>query len=76
MTLSLLFLLTTCCLTAVLVFVLLLWRRELRRLADAEARERDAATRLSPPKPGWPPPSRPPQPKKKPSGAARNRCGR
>ena len=47
MTLSLLFLLTTCCLTAVLVFVLLLWRRESRRLADAEARERDAATRLS-----------------------------
>ena len=47
MTLSLLFLLTTCCLTAVLVFVLLLWRRESRRLADTEARERDAATRLS-----------------------------
>ena len=47
MTLSLLFLLTTCCLTAVLIFVLLLWRRESRRLADAEARERDAATRLS-----------------------------
>ena len=47
MTLSLLFLLTTCCLTAVLVFVLLLWRRESRRLTDAEARERDAATRLS-----------------------------
>ena len=47
MTLSLLFLLTTCCLTAVLVFVLLLWRRESRRLADAETRERDAATRLS-----------------------------
>ena len=48
---SLLFILATGCLTAVLVFVLLLWHRESRRLhtaiSDTEARERDAAMLLS-----------------------------
>ena len=47
MTPTSLFILTTCCLTAILAIVLLLWHRESRRLgasnADAEARERDAA---------------------------------
>ena len=51
MTPTSLFILTTCCLTAILAIVLLLWHRESRRLgasnADAEARERDAAARLS-----------------------------
>ena len=47
MTLSLLFILATCCLAAILAIVLLLWRRESRKLADSETRERDAATRLS-----------------------------
>lgn len=47
MTLSLLSILATCCLAAILVIVLLLWRRESRKLADSETRERDAATRLS-----------------------------
>ena len=41
-----LFILTTCCLTAILIFALL-WRRESRRLADADAREREATARLS-----------------------------
>jgi len=47
MTPTSLFILTTCCLTAILAIVLLLWHRESRRLgasnADAEARERAAA---------------------------------
>jgi len=47
MTPTSLFILTTCCLTAILAIVLLLWHRESRRLgasnADAEGRERDAA---------------------------------
>ena len=64
MTPTSLFILTTCCLTAILAIVLLLWHRESRRLgasnADAEARERDAAARLSA---GWPQPSRPCRPK-------------
>ena len=51
MTPTSLFILTTCCLTAILAIVLLLWHRESRRLgasnADAEARERAAAARLS-----------------------------
>ena len=47
MTLSLLSILAICCLAAILVIVLLLWRRESRKLADSETRERDAATRLS-----------------------------
>ncbi|WP_288331281.1 DNA recombination protein RmuC [uncultured Alistipes sp.] len=47
MTLSLLFILATCCLAAILAIVLLLWRRESRKLADSETRERDAVTRLS-----------------------------
>ena len=51
MTPTSLFTLTTCCLTAILAIVLLLWHRESRRLgasnADAEARERAAAARLS-----------------------------
>ncbi len=47
MTLSLLSILAICCLAAILVIVLLLWRRESRKLADSEMRERDAATRLS-----------------------------
>lgn len=47
MTLSLLSILATCCLAAILAIVLLLWRRESRKLADSETRERDAATRLS-----------------------------
>ena len=46
-----LFILTICCLSAILAIVLLLWHRESRRLgasnADAEARERAAAARLS-----------------------------
>lgn len=68
MTPTSLFILTTCCLTAILAIVLLLWHRESRRLgasnADAEARERDAAARsFRPPKPGWPRPSRPCRPK-------------
>lgn len=44
---TLFFILTTCCLTAILIFSLLLWRRESRRLADADAREREATARLS-----------------------------
>nr|WP_195458382.1 DNA recombination protein RmuC [Alistipes sp. D31t1_170403_E11] len=47
MTLSLLSILAICCLAAILVIVLLLWRRESRKLADSETRERDAVTRLS-----------------------------
>lgn len=47
MTLSLLSILAICCLAAILVIVLLLWRRESRKLADSETRERDAAIRLS-----------------------------
>ena len=47
MTLSLLSILAICCLAAILAIVLLLWRRESRKLADSETRERDAATRLS-----------------------------
>ena len=47
MTLSLLSILAICCLAAILVIVLLLWRRESRNLADSETRERDAAIRLS-----------------------------
>ena len=47
MTLSLLSIPAICCLAAILVIVLLLWRRESRKLADSEMRERDAATRLS-----------------------------
>ena len=45
MTPTSLFILTTCCLTAILAIVLLLWHRESRRLgasnADAEAREQN-----------------------------------
>ena len=47
MTLSLLSIPAICCLAAILVIVLLLWRRESRKLADSDLRERDAATRLS-----------------------------
>ena len=47
MTPSLLPILAICGLTAILILVLLLWRRESRKLAEAEARERDAVTRLS-----------------------------
>ena len=47
MTLSLLSILAICCLAAILAIVLLLWRRESRKLADSETRERDAVTRLS-----------------------------
>ena len=47
MTLSLLSILAICCLAAILVIVLLLWRRESRKLADSATRERDAAIRLS-----------------------------
>ena len=34
-------------LSAALVIALLLWRRESRKLADAETRERDASSRLA-----------------------------
>ncbi len=47
MTPSLLPILAICGLTAILILVLLLWRRESRKLAEAETRERDAVTRLS-----------------------------
>ena len=47
MTPSLLPILAICGLTAILILVLLLWRRESHKLAEAEARERDAVTRLS-----------------------------
>lgn len=47
MTPSLLPILAICGLTAILILVLLLWRRESRKLTEAEARERDAVTRLS-----------------------------
>ena len=50
-----LFILTICCLSAILAIVLLLWHRESRRLG--------APPVFRPPKPGWPQPSRPCRPK-------------
>lgn len=47
MTLSLLYISVLCCLAAALVLVLLLWRRESHKFADAETRERDASSRLA-----------------------------